>query len=723
MSKEKDLVQAAWKGDITQVTKLLDKGVNVDTVWCLKGPDKLIKANEECSQYSDNTPLTAASYKGHLQIVLLLLNRGAKVNISPSYKGEAIHYAVRGGNIAIVSLLLDRGASVNARASYGDTPLSDAVAPSTNQGVLSLPIVSLLLECGADVNTYKNNGWTILHGAAFESNLLILSLLLKNKPNINARDRNGQTPLYAAVVKGNASIVSFLIDSGADINAKDENDNTILHHAINQKKASVVSLLIDRGAEINIKNKEGKTPRDCATDKAILTVFDQHHQVVQVNSLIISFQKALEQPSLIDINYLSIMFKQVYDLYTFRFPYTLTSIYRKMNPHEQQKVDDLIIINLKLQAEKVTISSEYVAIYKLILRSAFNKGIIDRKLKYELDNIAESAKIFSDKRFVELFNKVEQLQKRVDIVERNVQIIATSINNLKAAMRRKAKRDMLFGIAKIALAFIGSQAVDFIAGITDFSDMAEMSVEIFGHSISEIGQAILENKRIILSVATEQVLKRAGLDPADYLKTWYEMSLMLQAVPSETPELSSFSPQNTQQFFIAKPIAKTVPKTITGSVSQILPKVDHPASSLSPITALPKAPQTATIIASPSSSSATIESSPFVNWLHEVQSYGQFKISINEKVLAIQFINVQKNDEEIENILFTLNGYLKDLPDLKRIDIEERDVDNNSLLLTTKTKLDAKQLNSILEKYYKLTTTFLKVDTINSVASVSSLRP
>jgi len=62
--------------------------------------------------------------------------------------------------VDIVKLLLQKGASVTAKAKYGETPLHCAVRAG------AIEIAELLIDWGADVNAQRRDGETPLHRAA-----------------------------------------------------------------------------------------------------------------------------------------------------------------------------------------------------------------------------------------------------------------------------------------------------------------------------------------------------------------------------------------------------------------------------------------------------------------------------------------------------------------------------------------------------------------------------
>jgi ankyrin repeat protein len=76
------------------------------------------------------TPLQSAAAARSMEIVELLLARGADPNSREGNGFTALHAAADNGQIEMVRLLLDHGADANARAENGKTPLGMAVAKS-----------------------------------------------------------------------------------------------------------------------------------------------------------------------------------------------------------------------------------------------------------------------------------------------------------------------------------------------------------------------------------------------------------------------------------------------------------------------------------------------------------------------------------------------------------------------------------------------------------------
>ena len=88
--------------------------------------------------------LLAAARKGDLAAVKAQLDKGVNVNAKNRYGATALAYACDRGNVDIVKLLIERGADVNVKDSfYGATPISWASGNGHTE------VVKLLLDKGA----------------------------------------------------------------------------------------------------------------------------------------------------------------------------------------------------------------------------------------------------------------------------------------------------------------------------------------------------------------------------------------------------------------------------------------------------------------------------------------------------------------------------------------------------------------------------------------------
>src|SRR5436309_1199556 len=101
---EAELGLAACHGDIKRVTNLLERGANINGTDGL-GSSALIDA-EACMRHDDLT-------QSRVQLVELLIAKGAAVNYQDDNGATALIYAARNGDTPAVNALLRSGASVN----------------------------------------------------------------------------------------------------------------------------------------------------------------------------------------------------------------------------------------------------------------------------------------------------------------------------------------------------------------------------------------------------------------------------------------------------------------------------------------------------------------------------------------------------------------------------------------------------------------------------------
>ena len=203
------------------------------------------------------TPLHLAA--NTVEMCQILLDHGAKVNAKTRSGDTPLHAAAAAGNLDVVKLLLAKGADLNAKCSYTfATPLAWAALHNHGQ------VVEYLLAQGAEVD--NENGYPTLSCAAEGGDVEIIKLILAKKVNVNARGIYDGTALHDAVVFRHKEAAEALLDAGAAIDAM-SNDGTPLHAAAREGLTEVTELLIRRGANVNAINKYGKkTPLDVALE-------------------------------------------------------------------------------------------------------------------------------------------------------------------------------------------------------------------------------------------------------------------------------------------------------------------------------------------------------------------------------------------------------------------------------------------------------------------------
>ena len=223
---EMDIFRAAKWNNIGRVREYLDSGADPDII------DR---------SYNNNTALIYASSEGHTEIVELLLDRGADINITNDLGSTALMEASRNNRTEIIRLLLDRGADPNIRDDYGGTALISA-----SIGNRRTDIVKMLLDNDADPNIQENyDGETALMQASYYGNTESVGLLLENDADPNIQCHSGETSLIMASSRGYINIVKMLLDNGADPNIHMLNGETALMIAKRREHDYIARLIRD----------------------------------------------------------------------------------------------------------------------------------------------------------------------------------------------------------------------------------------------------------------------------------------------------------------------------------------------------------------------------------------------------------------------------------------------------------------------------------------------
>lgn len=206
-------------------------------------PQRQRQSKKEPTGHPLDKTLVRASVEGHPKLVEKLISEGANVDGAPA--GSPLIGAAREGYIDVVRVLLDKGADPNRTVRGDGSPLIVA----TDEG--HIDVVTLLLDRGANPNTGVKGDGNALIAAAARGRTEILNLLLDRGADPNAGVEGDGNALIAAAARGRTEIVKLLLDRGADSNAAVEGDGNALIAAAANGRTEVVTLLLDRGATID----------------------------------------------------------------------------------------------------------------------------------------------------------------------------------------------------------------------------------------------------------------------------------------------------------------------------------------------------------------------------------------------------------------------------------------------------------------------------------------
>lgn len=194
-----------------------------------------------------------------------------------------IHLAIGEGKIDVLRLLIERGADVNARNADGRLPLHDCFELGHDD------FVKILLDAGAvpdvcaaaaygmhdrleqilstdpkqanDLITGESPlGWAAYGGQPESARILFRHGAVANRPPYDS-----QAWRPAAMVAA-ADVARVLLEHGANPNWRNEGGNTPIHCVIRSRivldPVGFVEVLLESGADVSVRNGEGRTPLD-----------------------------------------------------------------------------------------------------------------------------------------------------------------------------------------------------------------------------------------------------------------------------------------------------------------------------------------------------------------------------------------------------------------------------------------------------------------------------
>lgn len=276
-----DICTAAHFGDVARVKELCDQD-----------PSLANRTSDYVTYYAcSGTPLRNAAATGHIEIVKLLLARGADPNLPEegiAPRGHALYSAVAGGHFEVARLLVEKGADPSAAVESSADCLSRAIDRGDKQ------MIELLASYGAarsvEIMAYYGDVRTAaavfaanpalahdpeaLANAAGQGHEAFVRLMLHHQPDLARRVGCGAktreltellfahgmdpshpnwlriTPLHEFARKGNLEEAALFVDHGADLHARDADlCSTPLAWAAKFGQTRMVEFLLSRGAK------------------------------------------------------------------------------------------------------------------------------------------------------------------------------------------------------------------------------------------------------------------------------------------------------------------------------------------------------------------------------------------------------------------------------------------------------------------------------------------
>ncbi len=174
-----------------------------------------------------------------------------KIELDPPRKSNEVNkplaYAAAYGNLDIVKILVAKGADMNGQVAYGDVPIIKAVEHDNRD------IVKYLLINGADVNIPNVFGVSPFIGFCAMGEEDFVRMALAHGAKIDeayeqltgeAKGKKNWTALQSAVAYGQLPIVKLLIEKGGDPFVKDAQGKNSFELAKDKGQVEVLQYLL-----------------------------------------------------------------------------------------------------------------------------------------------------------------------------------------------------------------------------------------------------------------------------------------------------------------------------------------------------------------------------------------------------------------------------------------------------------------------------------------------
>lgn len=249
------------------------------------------KSNDMVDVIGREVTLQKASLFGQIGVVKdFLAQSDLDINFcGPATQGlTALHSASMNGHIDVVRLLIDHGAALELRYSRPNHPRCFHDLTALMLALLNGQIeVAMLLENeGTDINAINRHGYSTLHLSAMCSVSMVEYILHSPRfhRTISVRSNTNITVLMMAVINGNMDNVEYVLkrSSRSDVLARYTNSKyfdgyngyTALHFAVyHNSPRDMIEILVQSGLKMSLETELGETPAHIAAGLGNLGLF------------------------------------------------------------------------------------------------------------------------------------------------------------------------------------------------------------------------------------------------------------------------------------------------------------------------------------------------------------------------------------------------------------------------------------------------------------------
>nr|XP_057927839.1 death-associated protein kinase 1 [Doryrhamphus excisus] len=211
-------------------------------------------------------PLLIAAGCGNIQIIEVLMRKGAEIQANDKSGANAIYYAARHGHVDTLKFLHGRKCPLDVQDKSGETALHVAARYG------NVDVVSYLCSIRANPDLSDREKETPLHCAAWHGYSAVARALCRAGCHVDCKNREGESALLTASARGFVDIVECLVEHGADLEASDKDGHTALHLAVRRSQVEVVHCLLKHGCQLDRQDRHGNAPLHIACKDSNLAI-------------------------------------------------------------------------------------------------------------------------------------------------------------------------------------------------------------------------------------------------------------------------------------------------------------------------------------------------------------------------------------------------------------------------------------------------------------------
>ena len=258
-----EIYRSAQRGELQKMVKWLRKGGPVDALFP--------SASTRDDRVSTDTLLHTTAACGHLEMVRVLLKRGASVDIQTSLGYTALMAAATGGHLSIVLVLFQYSANPDLQCGTGGTALMEAAGRGHKA------CVKALLRARANTELLDEDGHTALQWAEDKGHTATAELIRQHAAPLQPAAASPAAPpdagelaesspaslpveIHRAAERGELQKVTKWLRKGGPVDAFSPSQtvegrptaSALLHAAACNDHLEMVRVLLKRGASVDL---------------------------------------------------------------------------------------------------------------------------------------------------------------------------------------------------------------------------------------------------------------------------------------------------------------------------------------------------------------------------------------------------------------------------------------------------------------------------------------